>query len=140
MRDVVVASSSAAVLVFLVLFAVAGPSSELSANVGPVVPRPGDAVMVEGRVTGPAGDGLEGAEIEVRGPGMAPVRRLADASGAFRVALEGSCRTYVVALSAESGGDTVETTSRHRLCPGDSLPVDARVVSQGHFLWIPGPR
>ena len=136
----VVATWSVAVLVFLVLFAVAAPSSKLSADFGPVVPRPGDAVTVEGRVTGPSGNGLEGAEIEVRSQGMSPVRRLADASGAFRVAFDGSCSQYVLALSAESGGDTVETTSRHRLCPGDSLPVDARVVTQGHFLWIPGPR
>jgi hypothetical protein len=95
---------------------------------------------VEGRVLGPSGDGLEGAEVIVRRAGMTPVRALADSSGAFRVALRGRCASYLVSLSAKSQGDTVDTSARHRLCPGDSLPVDARVVTQGNFLWVPGPR
>ena len=139
-RDVMVACASAAVVAFLVFFAVAGPSSELSASVGPVVPRPGMTATVEGRVLGPSGDGLEGAEVIVRRAGMTPVRALADSSGAFRVALRGRCASYLVSLSAKSQGDTVDTSARRRLCPGDSLPVDARVVTQGNFLWVPGPR
>jgi hypothetical protein len=91
-------------------------------------------------VLGPTGDGLEGAEIVVRRTGMAPVRTLADTSGAFRVALRGDCATYFVSLQAEAQGDTVGTSARRHLCPGDSLPVDARVVTHGHFLWVPGPR
>ena len=93
-----------------------------------------------GRVVGPTGDGIKGAEVVVRRSGMTPVRALADASGAFRVALRGECASYVVSLSAKSGGDTVGTSARRHLCPGDALPVDARVVTHGHFLWVPGPR
>lgn len=139
-RDAVVASASAAVLAFLVFFAVAAPTGELTASVGPVVPRPGTTATVEGRVLGPTGDGLEGAEIVVRRTGMRPVRTVADPSGAFRVALRGDCATFTVSLRAEARGDTMRTSARRHLCPGDSLPVDARVVMQGHFLWIPGPR
>lgn len=139
-RDVVVACASASVVAFLVFFAVAGQSSELSASVGPVVPRPGAAATVVGRVVGPTGDGIKGAEVVVRRSGMTPVRALADANGAFRMALRGECASYVVSLRAKSGGDTVNTSARRHLCPGDALPVDARVVTHGHFLWVPGPR
>jgi hypothetical protein len=139
-RDVVVACASVLVLAFLVLFAVAAPSNELSASVGSVVPRPGESVNVEGRIVGASGDGLEGAEVVVRRAGMEPARALTNSSGRFRVSFRAACATYDVSLAAVASGDEVATSTTSRLCPGDSLPVDARVVTHGTFLWVPGPR
>ena len=140
LRDVVVASTSAGVVVLLVLFAFAAPSPELTASVGPVVPRPGTNAVVEGRVLEANGGGLEGARIHVSRAGRTAGMAVSDEGGAFRVELDGSCAVYAVSVRAESEGDEVETASTRRLCPGDSLPVDARVVTNGHFLWVPGPR
>jgi hypothetical protein len=139
-RDVVVASASVAVLLFLVAFAIAGPSAELETSVGPVVPRPGTEALVAGRVVAADGAGLEGAEIAVRRSGRVLASARSDSSGAFRLELTGGCSTYAISLQARTLGEVVGTTSRRRLCPGDSLPVDARIVTQGHFLWVPGPR
>lgn len=140
-RDALVASTSVAVLALLVFVAVASPSSKLMANVGPVVPRPGKQAVVEGRVLEANGGGLEGAEVAVlrKGGGEREIAS-SGADGAFRVVLDGGCSTYTVFVRAEASGDDVETASRARLCPGDSLPVDARVVTYGHYLWVPGPR
>ena len=140
LRDVLVAGASAGVVALLVLFAVAAPNPELTASVGPVVPRPGTSAVVEGRVLEPNGGGLEGARIHVRRAGRTAGTAVSDEGGSFRVELGGSCATYAVSLRAETEGDEVETASTWRLCPGDSLPVDARVVTHGHFLWVPGPR
>lgn len=139
-RDVLVAGASAAVVALLVGFALAGPSPELTASVGPVVPRPGGTAIVEGRVLEAAGGGLEGAEVVVRRLGATPARTWSDENGAFRMSLRGGCASYLVVLRAEVQGEDLDSTSRRRLCPGDSLPVDARVTTQGHFLWVPGPR
>jgi hypothetical protein len=65
---------------------------------------------------------------------------VSDEAGAFGVELRGGCSAYAITLRAEAQGSTVGTVSRHRLCPGDALPIDARVATQGHFLWVPGPR
>lgn len=139
-RDVTVALASAVVVVLLVAYALAGPSAELSASVGPVVPRPGTSAFVLGRVLQVDGSGLEGARIEVRRSGRLAGTTVSDDAGAFRVELRGGCSAYVISLRAKAQGSTVGTVSQHRLCPGDALPVDARVVTQGHFLWVPGPR
>ena len=139
-RDGTVAFASAGVLGLLVLYAVAAPSVSLAAEVGPVVPRPGPA-SVAGRVLNASGGGLKGAHIEVRRAGRdAGTFGLSNAAGSFRVELPGSCAVYVISVRARAEGATVATTARRRLCPGDALPIDARVVTQGHFLWVPGPR
>ena len=139
-RDLFVASTSVAVLLFLVAFAIAGPSAELETSVGPVVPRPGSSAVVAGRVVAADGAGLEGAEIVVKRSTRVLASARSDSSGAFRLELAGRCSMYAISLQARTLGEVVGTTSRRRLCPGDSLPVDARVVTQGHFLWVPGPR
>jgi hypothetical protein len=140
-RDATVAFASAGVLGLLVLYAVAAPSVSLSATVGPVVPRPGPASVVLGRVLNSTGGGLKGAHVEVRRAGrIAGTFGMSNAAGAFRVRLPGSCAVYEISVRARAQGSTVATTVRHRLCPGDALPIDARVVTQGHFLWVPGPR
>ena len=140
LRDLAVGSASALVVSFLVLYALAGPSSELSASVGPVVPRPGPDAVVEGRVLEADGGGLVGAGSGGRRAGATAGWSLSDDAGAFRVELDGACSDYAISLSAEVDGEKVQTGSTRRLCPGDALPVDARVITQGHFLWVPGPR
>jgi hypothetical protein len=140
LRDAFVASASAGVVVLLVLFVFAAPSARLDADIGPVVPRPGAQAVVEGRVLAADGSGLEGAEVAVHRVGGTMRTARSSAAGTFRLPLAGSCSTYTVSVRAESNGENVETARRARLCPGDSLPVDARIVTQGHFLWVPGPR
>lgn len=139
-RDVTVALASAVVVALLVAYAFAGPSAELTASVGPTVPRPGTSAFVLGRILQADGSGLEGATIEVRHSGRLAGTTVSDDVGAFQVELRGGCSAYAISLRAKTQGSTVGTVSRHRLCPGDALPVDARVVTQGHFLWVPGPR
>ena len=135
-----VASVSVGVVALLVFFVLASPSSKLTAKVGPVLPRPGDRAVVEGRVLTASGGGLEGAQVAVRRTGGKRAVASSGPDGTFRVFLSGGCSMYTVLVRAEASGDDVETTSRARLCPGDSLPVDARVVTYGHYLWVPGPR
>jgi hypothetical protein len=95
---------------------------------------------VLGRVLSSGGGGLEGARVDVRTGGR-PVRQgTSNSAGAFRIALPGRCAVYTVAIHAPAQGSTVRATLRHRLCPGDALPIDAHVVTQGQFLWVPGPR
>jgi hypothetical protein len=135
-----VALASAGVLALLVFYAVAAPTVSLTAKVGSVVPLAGSSAMVAGRVIGSDGSGVKGARIEARELGRRTVNGTSDATGAFRVSLPGRCGVYTVSIHAPAQGTTVATRIRHRLCPGDALPVDARVVTQGQFLWIPGPR
>jgi hypothetical protein len=129
------------VLALLVLYAVAAPTASMRATVGQVVPRPGTAAVVLGRVLNSSGGGLKGARVEVRRTGRdAGTFAMSNAAGAFRVQLPGGCAVYEISVRARAAGSTVATTARRRLCPGDALPIDARVVTQGHFLWVPGPR
>lgn len=139
-RDATVGLASAAVITFLVLYAVAAPSARLSADVGPVVPRPGSTALVQGRVIEPDGGGLKGAHVAVRRAGRMAGDGVSDDAGAFRVEITGSCAVYDISVRARALGSTVTTAARRQLCPGDALPVDVRVLTQGHFLWIPGPR
>ena len=140
LRNAGVAGSSVAVLAFLVLFALAGPSNELKASIGPVVPRPGLDAVVEGRILTAGGGGLEGARIAVQRAGRIAGSAVSDDAGAFRVELDGACSSYAISVRADVGGDELVDHSTRRLCPGDALPVDARVETNGHFLWVPGPR
>jgi hypothetical protein len=139
-RDATVALASTAVVAFLVLYAVAAPSARLSAHVGPVVPRPGSTAVVQGRVIEPDGGGLKGARVAVRRAGRLAGAGVSNNAGAFRVEVAGSCAVYDISVRARALGSTVTAAARRQLCPGDALPVDVRVVTQGHFLWIPGPR
>ena len=139
-RDVVVAAWSVGVLALLVFYAVAAPTAKLSADFGHVVPRPGNSAIVQGRVLDSGGGGLNGAQVIVSRSGRATERAVSADDGTFRINLRGSCATYEIALRAHASGSNVETATRRQLCPGDALPVDARVVTEGHFLWVPGPR
>jgi len=140
LHDATVAFASIGVLALLVFYAVAAPTARLTASVGPVVPRPGSRAVVQGRVLGSSGGGLDGALIDVRKEGRSVGRATTDDAGAFRVDLVGRCAVYDISVRARAVGSTVTTAARRQLCPGDALPMDVRVVTQGHFLWIPGPR
>ena len=140
LRNATVALASAGVLALLVFYALAAPTVSLSAKVGSVVPLPGSTAVVVGRVVGSDGNGVKGARIEARELGRRTVKGTSDSAGAFRVSLPGRCAVYTVSIYAPAQGSTVATRVQHRLCPGDALPVDARVVTQGQFLWVPGPR
>jgi hypothetical protein len=128
------------VLGLLVLYAVAAPSVSMAASTGPVVPLPGSSAVVVGRVLSAGGGGLKGAHIAVRAADGRFAAGTSDASGAFRVSVPGRCAVYTVRIRAATQGSTIKATLRHRLCPGDALPVNAHVVTQGQFLWVPGPR
>jgi hypothetical protein len=93
-------------------------------------------------VLGTTGGGLRGARIAVarNGADRPLATGTSDASGAFRVELPGRCGVYEISIQARAEGSTVRKTAQRSLCPGDALPVDARVKTQGHFLWVPGPR
>jgi hypothetical protein len=128
------------VLGLLVLYAIAAPSVSLSASAGSVVPLSGPDAVVLGRVLASGGGGLEGARIDVRTAGRTVRSGASNSAGAFRIALPGRCAFYTVSIHAPAQGSTVAGSVRHRLCPGDALPIDAHVVTQGQFLWVPGPR
>jgi hypothetical protein len=138
-RDAWVALVSALVVALLVAYAVAAPTAELTASVGQPVPRPGPTALVQGRVLEADGGGLQGARIEVRGGGR-EVAGVSAGDGRFRVELTGGCASYLISLHADAAGSPVESESRRRICPGDAVPVLARVVTHGHFVWVPGPR
>jgi hypothetical protein len=140
LRNVTVALASVGVLALLVAYALAAPTPELRLEVGHVVPQPGATAVVEGRVVEPDATGLGGSRIEVRRGGELTAAAVTDEAGRFRVDLAGACGTYEIVLRTRWQGSALEDRGRRRLCPGDSLPIDARVVTQGHYLWVPGPR
>lgn len=140
LRNATVAFASVGVIALLVAYALAAPTPELRLEIGHVVPQPGATAVVEGRVIEPDASGLGGSRVEVRrGSGLSGIA-VTDGAGRFRVDLAGACGTYEVVLQASWKGSALEERARRRLCPGDSLPVEARVVTQGHYLWVPGPR
>jgi hypothetical protein len=139
LRNVTVAFASAAVVALLVGYALAAPTPELTVRVGHVVPQPGEAAVVQGRVVEPDARGLRGLRVEVR-RGREVSAAVSDRTGRFRVDLAGGCGTYEITLAGRWRGSALEGDARRRLCPGDALPIQARIVTQGHFLWVPGPR
>jgi hypothetical protein len=139
-RNVAVAAASAGVLALLVAYALAAPTPELRLTVGHVIPQPGASAVVQGRVLEPDASGLSGLRIHIRRGGERAAGAVSDREGAFRVDLRGGCGVYEVLLTARWQGSELESNARRRLCPGDALPLEARVVTQGHYLWVPGPR
>jgi hypothetical protein len=139
-RNVAVALASVGVVALLVGYAFAAPTPELKLTVGQVVPQPGAVAVVQGRGLEPDESGLGGLRIEVRRGGAISGAAVSDRSGTFRVELTGSCGLYEISLRATWQGSTVRRRAHHRLCPGDALPLDGRIVTQGHYLWVPGPR
>jgi hypothetical protein len=128
------------VLVLLIAYALAAPTPELRLTVGQVVPQPGATAVVQGRVVEPDASGLGGLRIQVRRGERLAATAVSDRTGRFRLDLAGGCGMYEVVLRATWQGSALEREARRRLCPGDALPLEARVVTQGHYLWVPGPR
>jgi hypothetical protein len=139
-RDIAVGLSSFGVVVLLVLYAVAGPTPKLNADFGPIVPRPGATAVVQGRILNSGGGGLDGAKIVVDRHGRPVGQAVSGSAGTFRIDVHGTCALYRISVRAHDAGSNVETTADRQLCPGDALPVDAQVVTEGHFIWVPGPR
>jgi hypothetical protein len=136
----VVASASVLVLALLAGYALAGPTPELTLTVGPVLPQPGETAVVQGRVLEPDDDGLSGVRVLVWRGRVIAGESVSDGTGRFRVGLRGSCGVYRVVLEVTWQGSNLEAGAQRRLCPGDALPLDGRVITQGHVLWVPGPR
>jgi hypothetical protein len=139
-RNVAVALTSAAVVAVLIAYALAGPTPELKLTVGHVIPQPGTSAVVQGKAIEPDASGLGGVRVEVRQRGGIAVTAVSDRTGTFRVDLRGGCGVYDVTVRARWHGSALEREARRRLCPGEALPLEARVVTQGHYLWVPGPR
>jgi hypothetical protein len=139
-RNVTVAIASAGVVAFLVAYAFAAPTPELQLAVGQVVPQPGAGAVVQGRIIEPDTSGLRGVDVEVRRRGIISGKAVSDRTGMFRVDLRAACGVYEVTLRASWQGSALERRTQRPLCPGDALPLEARVVTQGHYLWVPGPR
>jgi hypothetical protein len=140
LRNVVVALTSVSVVALLVGYAFAGPTPGLTLSVGHVVPQPGATAVVQGRAVEPDASGLGGVRIEVRRRGEIAAAAMSDRTGRFRLDLSGGCGVYEVTLRARWQGSALEGETQRRLCPGDALPLEARVVTQGHYFWVPGPR
>jgi hypothetical protein len=140
LRNVAVALTSVSVVALLVAYALAGPTPGLTLSVGHVVPQPGATAVVQGRAIQPDASGLRGMRVEVRRGGAIAAEGVSDRRGMFRVDLIGGCGVYEVTLQARWQGSALEGETRRRLCPGDALPLEARVVTQGHYFWVPGPR
>src|SRR5436305_709468 len=106
-RDATVALASAAVVAFLVFYAVAAPTARLSADIGPIVPRPGSAAVVQGRVIEPDGGGFKGARVTVRRAGRIAASGTSGDAGTFRVQVAGSCAVYDISVRALAEGTNV---------------------------------
>ena len=139
-RNIAVASASVLVLALLTGYALAGPTPELTLTVGPIVPQPGETAVVQGRFLEPDDGGLSGMRVLVRRGRAIAAESVSDRNGRFRVELRGSCGVYRVTLRATWQGSSLAGGTQRRLCPGDALPLDGRVITQGHILWVPGPR
>lgn len=140
LRNVVVALTSVSVVALLLGYAFAGPTPGLTLSVGHVVPQPGATAVVQGRAVEPDASGLGGVRVNVLRGGAIAAEAVSDRRGMFRVDLIGGCAVYEVTLQAKWRGSALEGEARRRLCPGDALPLEARVVTQGHYFWVPGPR
>jgi hypothetical protein len=136
-RDVCVGMASAAVVAFLVAYALSSPRVEVQAAVAAVQQHPGRAAVVHGRVLEAAGDGVGNAEIRVeRGGTRARLARTSE-RGYFRIDLAGSCASYRILVRVSAEERPVEAAVGRRLCPGDAAEVEARVIASGQLVWVP---
>lgn len=131
------AVTSAAVVAFLVFYAFSRPEVGISASVGSLEATPGQPAVVHGRILEADGDAVSGAQLTVWRPGSPPQKTTTGERGFFRLALRGGCGTYEIDLSARSGGRSLERRLAHRLCPGQALEVEGRIVASGNFVWVP---
>lgn len=135
-RDALVFTISLAVVLFLAAYALSDPGLELAAATGDVRGHAGRQALVEGRILESNGSGLASARVEMQGPAGTRVA-YTGRQGFFRLAYLGSCATYRIALRGRSHDRDLVTRLKRRLCPGDAVEVEARVVADGQFIWMP---
>ena len=135
-RDFATAVVSIAVVAFLVAYALTKPSVTLAAAAN-VEEHAGNDAVVAGRVLDSDGDGLAGAEVRAARPGGTALSARSGERGYFRLELPGACAVYDVDFAAAAHGSQLRKSLRQRLCPGDALEVDARIVADGQLLWMP---
>ena len=123
----------------LVAYALAGPTAELTASVGPAVPSPGTTAFVVGRILDVNGGGLEGARIEVRRAGRLAAAGASNDAGTFRVEPEAAAppmrSRYEPMRTAPASGRTRDAGSVRAML-SRSKPVVAHTATS----WVPGPR
>jgi hypothetical protein len=127
---------SLVVMLFLAAYALSDPGLELAVVTGDVHEHAGAQAVVHGRVVDSNGDGLADAALAVSGPTGTKIAEV-DEQGFFRLDLLGACAAYRVDLRGRSHGRALVTRLERRLCPGDELEVDARVIVDGQLVWIP---
>jgi hypothetical protein len=125
-------------VLFLTGYALSGPGLELAAVAADVHAHGGRQAVIHGRILESDGGGIANAALEVRSPTGTRIARAGE-QGFFRLDILGSCATYRIALRAKSHGQELGTRLARRLCPGEELEVEARVIADGHFLWMPTP-
>jgi hypothetical protein len=135
-RDVFVAAASAAVIGFLVFYAVSKPDVRFDLTLGAVEPYPAQVAVLHGRIVKADGEGV-GAQVTAQRRGAPRQRALTGERGFFRLELRSPCGSYDIAVAAQGSGRSFARRFTRRLCPGQALELDGRIVSTGNFIWIP---
>lgn len=136
-RNGAVALGSIGVVAFLIAYALSTPTVRVEAAVAAVSEHAGRNGVVHGRVLEAAGDPLEGAEVRLVGPGRVSRVARTGGRGYFRLDVQGSCAAYRIVFRVRGEGGPSEETIPRELCPGDAVEIDARVVTEGQFVWVP---
>ena len=128
--------ASAAVVAFLVAYAVTSPSFRLDAAVAGVEEHEGRQAVVHGRVLEADGEGVADAEVRARRLGASAVEHSGE-RGYFRLDLVGPCARYEIVLLVPAEKRLLRKTLNRDVCPGQAIELEARVVADGQFVWIP---
>jgi hypothetical protein len=134
-RDATVGLTSAAVMAFLVAYALISPTFALETSVSAAEKHAGSQAILHGRLVEADGDGIEDAEIRVSGPGMEPRVAHSGERGYFRLDLRGACAAPRIDVVVDA--ESLRTTLRRDLCPGEALELDARLVRASRLTWGP---
>ncbi len=136
-RNAFVAAVSAAVVAFLVFYALSRPEVKLQTSVGSLESHPGGSAIVHGRVLEADGDGVSGARLTVGRPGAPQRTARTGERGFFRLDVKGGCGTYEIELAARASGRSLARHLLQPLCPGQALELVGRIVATGNFVWVP---
>lgn len=136
-RDCAVALASAAVVAFLVAYALTSPSFRLEAAVAGIEGHAGRQAVVHGRVLEANGEAIADAEVRVHRPGAKDQIGRSGARGYFRLDLRGSCARYAIVLLVRAEKRLLQKALNRDVCPGQAVELQARVVADGQFVWMP---
>ena len=136
-RDGAVALGSVGVVVFLIAYALSTPSVRVEAAVAAVSEHAGRDGVVHGRVLEAAGDPVEDAEVRLVRAGGAIRATHTGERGYFRLDVTGSCASYRIVFRVRGESERTEKELARELCPGDAVEIEARVVTDGQFIWVP---